>query len=62
MTGGNAATVDGIPLILCTHVVANVRLIADILPSLVNSGQANGSASRIVHVDRFRPTVPRRRG
>lgn len=49
MTGGNAATIDGIPLILGTHVVANVRLIADLLPSLVTNGQADGSASRIVH-------------
>lgn len=62
MSGGNAATVDGIPLILGTHVVANIRLIAGILPALVANGHANGAASRIVHtstgfVEQFRMGV-----
>jgi NAD(P)-dependent dehydrogenase (short-subunit alcohol dehydrogenase family) len=44
-----ARTVDGLPLILGTHVVAHVRLLAGILPALVASAESGGAPSRIVH-------------
>lgn len=50
MAGGRrAVTADGLPLLLGTHVVANVRLLASILPSLIATGEAHGSMSRVVH-------------
>lgn len=50
MSGGRGATTsDGLPVMLGTHVVANVRLIADLLPALIETGEASGDASRIVH-------------
>ncbi|MDQ0727861.1 SDR family NAD(P)-dependent oxidoreductase [Microbacterium sp. W4I20] len=62
MSSGRGTTADGIPLLLGTHVVANVRLIAGVLPALVANGESNGSASRIVHtstgfVEQFRMGV-----
>jgi NAD(P)-dependent dehydrogenase (short-subunit alcohol dehydrogenase family) len=49
MTGGRrAVTQDGLPLLLGTHVIANVRLLAGILPSLITAGEAHGP-TRIVH-------------
>jgi NAD(P)-dependent dehydrogenase (short-subunit alcohol dehydrogenase family) len=41
-------TDDGLPLLLGSHVVANVALIAGVLPALVATGQA-GDHARIVH-------------
>lgn len=50
MTGwGGRETADGLPPILGTHVVANVRLLAGLLPSLVATGETQGRDSRIVH-------------
>lgn len=43
-----AATDDGLPPMLGTHVVANMRLLAGILPVLIETG-ADGAPSRIVH-------------
>ncbi|WP_431075206.1 SDR family NAD(P)-dependent oxidoreductase [Microbacterium phyllosphaerae] len=63
MTGWRGApTTDGLPPILGTHVISNVRLLAGILPSLIATGEAEGSASRIVHtstgfVSQFRVDV-----
>lgn len=50
---------DGLPMMLATHVVANVALLAGILPSLARTGEDHGGQSRIVHastgfVGRFR--------
>lgn len=58
MKGWTTRTVDGVPLVLATHVVANAALIAHLLPTLVGSGTAD-RPSRIVHtssgfVDRAR--------
>ena len=52
-------TSDGLPLLLGTHVVANVRLLAGVLPSLTATAVEHGSIGRIVHtstgfVARFR--------
>lgn len=44
-----AMTADGIPVLLGTHVVANVALIAQVLPALIDSARRSGKASRIVH-------------
>lgn len=44
-----AVTKDGLPLILGTHVAANVRLVARLLPALVASAVDHGSQSRVVH-------------
>lgn len=62
MSRWRGTTADGIPMILGTHVVANVRLIAAILPALAANGEATRSASRIVHtstgfVEQFRVGV-----
>lgn len=63
MTGWRGAhTTDGLPPILGTHVISNVRLLAGILPSLIATGEAEGVASRIVHtstgfVSQFRVDV-----
>lgn len=45
----SATTDEGLPLLLGTHVVANVRLVAGILPALVSSAVAHGSTGRVVH-------------
>jgi NAD(P)-dependent dehydrogenase (short-subunit alcohol dehydrogenase family) len=57
--GRRATTDDGLPMILGTHVVAGIRLIAGVLPALVASAEENGGTARIVHastgfVGRFR--------
>lgn len=44
-----SVTHDGLPLLLGTHVIANVRLLAGILPALISSARAYGTRSRIVH-------------
>jgi NAD(P)-dependent dehydrogenase (short-subunit alcohol dehydrogenase family) len=44
-----ATTDDGLPLLLGTHVVANVRLIAGLLPALVTTASEAGRVGRIVH-------------
>lgn len=44
-----AVTEDGLPLILGTHVAANARLLARLLPALVASAVEHGSLSRVVH-------------
>jgi NAD(P)-dependent dehydrogenase (short-subunit alcohol dehydrogenase family) len=54
-----ALTSDGLPLLLGTHVVSNVRLLAGLLPSLISTAAGSGTVSRIVHtstgfVERFR--------
>jgi NAD(P)-dependent dehydrogenase (short-subunit alcohol dehydrogenase family) len=54
-----AVTDDGLPLLLGTHVAANVRLVAGVLPALVESARLNRVTGRIVHtstgfVGRFR--------
>ncbi|UOE42686.1 SDR family NAD(P)-dependent oxidoreductase [Agromyces larvae] len=56
-----ATTADGLPELLGTHVVANVALLAGVLPTLVASGETHGQ-SRIVHtstgfVGRFRVSI-----
>lgn len=53
-------TADGHPLLLGTHVVGHVRLLAGILPALTATAAAHGGRSRVVHastgfVARFRP-------
>lgn len=55
----SAVTADGLPDILGTHVAANVRLVARVLPSLTASAAQHGGISRVVHastafVHRFR--------
>lgn len=45
----SAKTSDGLPLLLGTHVVSTVRLLAGILPALVESAEAHGVIGRIVH-------------
>ena len=55
----DARTVDGLPMILGTHVAANVRLLAGVMPSLTATAQAHGTVSRVVHtstgfVEQFR--------
>ncbi|MCC2032696.1 SDR family NAD(P)-dependent oxidoreductase [Microbacterium allomyrinae] len=50
MTSGRGAmTRDGLPLLLGTHVVANVRLLAELLPALVDTGTRRGTPTRVVH-------------
>ena len=44
-----ATTQDGLPLLLGTHVVSTVRLLAGILPALVASAEAHAATGRIVH-------------
>ena len=44
-----ATTTDGLPILLGTHVAANVRLVAGVLPALVASARANETVGRIVH-------------
>lgn len=44
-----AQTSDGLPLLLGTHVVANVRLLAGLLPALVARAGEHGSVGRVVH-------------
>lgn len=42
-------TFDGLPTLLATHVVANVGLIAGVLPTMVRTGERYGGTARIVH-------------
>ncbi|MEU0489346.1 SDR family NAD(P)-dependent oxidoreductase [Nocardiopsis sp. NPDC006139] len=55
LNGGSMAmkasevTVDGLPMQLGTHVVANVALTAGVLPALVRTGERGGAPARIVH-------------
>jgi NAD(P)-dependent dehydrogenase (short-subunit alcohol dehydrogenase family) len=42
-------TIDGLPILLGTHVAANVRLLAGVLPALVASATAHGEVGRVVH-------------
>ena len=44
-----ATTTDGLPILLGTHVAANVRLVAGVLPVLVASATAHSTVGRIVH-------------
>lgn len=51
-------TADGLPVLLGTHVIANVALIAHLLPTLIESAERHGITPRIVHtstgyVERF---------
>ena len=57
-----ARTSDGHPLLLGTHVLGHVRLLAGILPALVSTAATSGGEGRVVHastgfVARFRPAV-----
>jgi NAD(P)-dependent dehydrogenase (short-subunit alcohol dehydrogenase family) len=45
----NAKTDDGLPILMGTHVAANVRLIAGVLPTLIASATAHSTTGRIVH-------------
>ena len=42
-------TDDGHPVLLGTHVIANVRLLAGILPSMAATAAAHGGVGRVVH-------------
>jgi len=44
-----AVTADGLPLLLGSHTVANLALIARLLPALIATGRETGTDSRIVH-------------
>ena len=44
-----ATTDDGLPILLGTHVAANVRLVAGILPSLITTATTHNGTGRIVH-------------
>ena len=44
-----AVTVDGLPFVLGTHVLANVRLLARVLPALVATATSLNDLGRIVH-------------
>ena len=46
---GSATTDDGLPILLGTHVVANIRLLAGILPALADTATAYNSISRVIH-------------
>jgi NAD(P)-dependent dehydrogenase (short-subunit alcohol dehydrogenase family) len=45
----SATTVDGLPILLGTHVAANVRLLAGVLPALIATATEHGTISRAVH-------------
>ena len=45
----DATTADGLPLLLGTHVIANARLLAGILPTLIETGRHHGAPTRVVH-------------
>ncbi|MFJ3407015.1 SDR family NAD(P)-dependent oxidoreductase [Promicromonospora sp. NPDC090134] len=55
LNGGSAAlrrdatTTDGLPLMLGTHVVAGVALLAGVLPALAATGERTGTSPRVVH-------------
>ena len=54
-----ATTADGLPLLLGTHVIANVRLLAGILPAAHRNGDASaGAHSGRAHLDGVREAVP----
>ncbi|PXA72783.1 SDR family NAD(P)-dependent oxidoreductase [Cryobacterium arcticum] len=44
-----ATTDDGLPILLGTHVVANVRLLAGVLPALIGTATEHGTLGRVVH-------------
>ena len=44
-----ATTADGLPILLGTHVAANVRLLAGVLPALIATGTEHGTIGRVVH-------------
>jgi NAD(P)-dependent dehydrogenase (short-subunit alcohol dehydrogenase family) len=45
----SATTVDGLPVLLGTHVAANVRLLAGVLPALISTATRYGTVGRVVH-------------
>jgi len=45
----SARTVDDLPILLGTHVAANVRLLAGVLPALIATATAHGTIGRVVH-------------
>ncbi|WP_306367781.1 SDR family NAD(P)-dependent oxidoreductase [Nocardiopsis sp. CC223A] len=55
LNGGSMAmkaaevTEDGLPMQLGTHVIANVALVAGVLPALVRTGERSGVPARVVH-------------
>jgi len=44
-----ATTTDDLPILLGTHVAANVRLVAGLLPALISTATENGTIGRVVH-------------
>ncbi|MFB8770960.1 SDR family NAD(P)-dependent oxidoreductase [Nocardiopsis alba] len=42
-------TAEGLPTLLATHVLGNVRLVAGVLPSMERSARRHGGSPRIVH-------------
>ena len=44
-----ATTTDGLPILLGTHVIANVRLLAGVLPALIRTATEHGTIGRVVH-------------
>ncbi|WEO78287.1 SDR family NAD(P)-dependent oxidoreductase [Cryobacterium sp. SO2] len=44
-----ATTADGLPILLGTHVAANVRLLAGVLPALIATAAEHGTVGRVVH-------------
>jgi len=44
-----ATTADGLPILLGTHAVANVRLLAGVLPALIATATTHGTVGRVVH-------------
>jgi len=47
--GRRERTAEGLPMLLGTHVAANVRLVAALLPALAASAAAHSTVGRIVH-------------
>jgi NAD(P)-dependent dehydrogenase (short-subunit alcohol dehydrogenase family) len=45
----SAHTADGLPILLGTHVAANVRLVAGVLPTLIASATEHQTMGRLVH-------------
>jgi NAD(P)-dependent dehydrogenase (short-subunit alcohol dehydrogenase family) len=45
----SATTTDGLPILLGTHVAANVRLLAGVLPALIATATEHGTIGRVVH-------------
>lgn len=44
-----STTADGLPILIGTHVAANFRLVAGVLPTMIASAARNNSVGRVVH-------------